>query len=393
MKIVINWNTIGGSIGTFLVICIIFYYRALIFAYLQKWAEHKGKQLFKKHFKTSAIDIAKQMNELATQAYEIAFQNCKDAFAMEMSVLSEINVAKAKLGDPTKSKKHYKYDERLQILQDDYTKRLLVSQLTRILMAKVDEARTLVNTLAKKLLCLEQDAIREDDVKALEDVATKPRLLNEEVQKILSSVEASKTAREKMFVAKGMLSVRESALVSATEKKEKEENLSKIAVMISEAKVDFDRCKEESEKADVTVQEVFKSVKETVDLSLKLEGLDTLFNKVEVPVSNVVVNGDVEMAIVIEKPVEFDWNNFDWEYYISVHEDLQKAGINDEDKAKRHYTNFGKNEQRKTKNPFDWEFYVNEHPDLQRAGITTSDKALKHYNSFGKNEGRKCYRE
>ncbi len=37
---------------------------------------------------------------------------------------------------------------------------------------------------------------------------------------------------------------------------------------------------------------------------------------------------------------------FDWEYYINLYEDLRKAGILNEDKAKRHWIKFGMKENR-----------------------------------------------
>ena len=39
-------------------------------------------------------------------------------------------------------------------------------------------------------------------------------------------------------------------------------------------------------------------------------------------------------------------NYFDWEYYINRYEDLRKAGILNEDKAKRHWIRFGMKEGR-----------------------------------------------
>ena len=39
-------------------------------------------------------------------------------------------------------------------------------------------------------------------------------------------------------------------------------------------------------------------------------------------------------------------------------------------------------------NIFDWKTYVNNYVDLQRAGIDTEEKAISHWNMYGKNEGR-----
>ena len=37
---------------------------------------------------------------------------------------------------------------------------------------------------------------------------------------------------------------------------------------------------------------------------------------------------------------------------------------------------------------FDWKNYIENYPDLQAAGINTREKALKHYTRFGKRENR-----
>jgi hypothetical protein len=41
-------------------------------------------------------------------------------------------------------------------------------------------------------------------------------------------------------------------------------------------------------------------------------------------------------------------------------------------------------------NVFNWKFYVDNYPDLQKAGINTQAKALRHWTFFGKKEGRFC---
>ena len=40
---------------------------------------------------------------------------------------------------------------------------------------------------------------------------------------------------------------------------------------------------------------------------------------------------------------------------------------------------------------FDWKFYLDLYPDLQKAGINTQEKAYQHYINHGKNEGRACH--
>ena len=39
---------------------------------------------------------------------------------------------------------------------------------------------------------------------------------------------------------------------------------------------------------------------------------------------------------------------------------------------------------------FDWKYYIDIYPDLQKAGINTEQLALRHWNNYGKSEGRSC---
>ena len=39
---------------------------------------------------------------------------------------------------------------------------------------------------------------------------------------------------------------------------------------------------------------------------------------------------------------------------------------------------------------FDWKYYIDIYPDLQKAGINTEPLALRHWNNYGKSEGRSC---
>ena len=96
---------------------------------------------------------------------------------------------------------------------------------------------------------------------------------------------------------------------------------------------------------------------------------------------------------------------FDWQTYINNYEDLQKAGINNKEKAWKHWIEYGKSEGRTfinkqndvsitqtntlTINNFDWETYIRNYEDLRKAGIITRDKAWKHWIEYGKSEGRK----
>jgi len=98
--------------------------------------------------------------------------------------------------------------------------------------------------------------------------------------------------------------------------------------------------------------------------------------------------------------------DFDWQTYIQNYEDLRRAGILTEEKAKRHWMEFGRNEGRiyhkvlaNVPAPiavsedllppdFDWETYVDNYGDLQRADIRTREQAAKHWLKIGRKEGR-----
>jgi hypothetical protein len=85
-------------------------------------------------------------------------------------------------------------------------------------------------------------------------------------------------------------------------------------------------------------------------------------------------------------------DNFDWLFYINVYDDLKF--IKNEEQAKKHYKNYGKNENRicnrdiinKIDKSFDWLFYINAYNDLKY--IDNEDKAKIHYINYGKNENR-----
>ena len=40
---------------------------------------------------------------------------------------------------------------------------------------------------------------------------------------------------------------------------------------------------------------------------------------------------------------------------------------------------------------FDWKVYIENNKDLQKAGINTEEKAITHYNRYGKRENRKHF--
>ena len=93
------------------------------------------------------------------------------------------------------------------------------------------------------------------------------------------------------------------------------------------------------------------------------------------------------------KTEEFD--DFNWQEYISNNKDLQKDGIKTQDKAWLHWTNHGKFEGRmyfsintEEFDNFNWQEYVSTYKDLQDNGITNKDKAWYHWSNCGKFEGR-----
>lgn len=82
-------------------------------------------------------------------------------------------------------------------------------------------------------------------------------------------------------------------------------------------------------------------------------------------------------------------NIFDWEYYVSIYPDLQKANINTREKAIIHWNNHGKNENRKCNDfeCFDWKFYLNTYPDLH---FTNLNDSYNHWINHGRKEKRVC---
>jgi hypothetical protein len=94
---------------------------------------------------------------------------------------------------------------------------------------------------------------------------------------------------------------------------------------------------------------------------------------------------------------------FDWQFYIDFYPDLKSAGINTEQKARKHWLNYGIKEGRLgnkdavttvkrnigTKEDFNWQSYIKKNPDLRRKGIYTLDKAWRHWSTIGYKEKRK----
>jgi hypothetical protein len=92
--------------------------------------------------------------------------------------------------------------------------------------------------------------------------------------------------------------------------------------------------------------------------------------------------------------------DFIWQDYISLNPDLQKANINTQSLAIRHYLLYGKKEQREYKYKtliasidldFDPVFYLSEYPDVasyyeNTKTIPQKEKLLHHYINFGETE-------
>jgi hypothetical protein len=99
-----------------------------------------------------------------------------------------------------------------------------------------------------------------------------------------------------------------------------------------------------------------------------------------------------------------DYNNFDWEFYILLYDDLKNHHFNSKKKAYFHYMIFGKVENRiidknieyKYKfndniykvnyNNFNWESYVNNNNDI--LNINNKEAAFLHFIKYGINENR-----
>ena len=94
------------------------------------------------------------------------------------------------------------------------------------------------------------------------------------------------------------------------------------------------------------------------------------------------------------------FENFDWIYYVNRYEDLQNANIDNEIKAQNHWINYGRFENRICNNlsdnistsfeNFDWVYYINRYEDLQNANIDNEIKAKIHWVNHGRFENRIC---
>jgi hypothetical protein len=89
------------------------------------------------------------------------------------------------------------------------------------------------------------------------------------------------------------------------------------------------------------------------------------------------------------------YNNFDWEFYLLIYNDLDKSIFNNKNDVFKHYCLNGYSEKRAyNKNDyfksieFDWKFYVNHYSDLN--SINNKEDAYNHWLIFGKGENRMC---
>lgn len=88
----------------------------------------------------------------------------------------------------------------------------------------------------------------------------------------------------------------------------------------------------------------------------------------------------------INSNVDLNDELFDWEYYVSHHEDLKF--IKEYETARYHWIHFGKNEKRMCHN-FKWTTYLLANKDLVKSGITSETAATYHWLKHGKIENRK----
>ncbi len=80
---------------------------------------------------------------------------------------------------------------------------------------------------------------------------------------------------------------------------------------------------------------------------------------------------------------------YDYEYYINKYSDLKKAFGSDDEKALRHFVNYGMKEGRQAKETFNVKSYKNRYKDLRNAYGSNLKSYYLHYINYGKREGRK----
>lgn len=114
--------------------------------------------------------------------------------------------------------------------------------------------------------------------------------------------------------------------------------------------------------------------------------------------------------------LDLEYNNFDWNNYVSHYEDLKKDNINTKEKAWKHWISHGKKEGRQyfdlsevkkivsneikeieksfTKpitpvdENFNWKKYISYYQDLKNDHLDTKEKAWNHWIKHGEKEGR-----
>jgi hypothetical protein len=110
------------------------------------------------------------------------------------------------------------------------------------------------------------------------------------------------------------------------------------------------------------------------------------------------------ILLLINEPINKDYTDFDWKYYISTNKDLIKQDINNKKDAVDHWNYIGRHDNRYnyieddytlecvTKDNFDWIYYLKNNLDLIKNDILSIDSAWDHWITYGKYERRiyKC---
>ena len=114
--------------------------------------------------------------------------------------------------------------------------------------------------------------------------------------------------------------------------------------------------------------------------------------------------------------LDLEYNNFDWNNYVSHYEDLKNDNINTKEKAWKHWINHGKKEGRQyfdlsemkkivsneireleksvvkpvtsVDENFNWKKYISYYQDLKNDHLDTKEKAWNHWIKHGEKEGR-----
>ena len=114
--------------------------------------------------------------------------------------------------------------------------------------------------------------------------------------------------------------------------------------------------------------------------------------------------------------LDLEYNDFDWNNYVSHYEDLKNDNINTKEKAWKHWINHGKKEGRQyfglsemkkivsneikeieksftrpitpVDENFNWKKYVGYYQDLKNDNVDTKEKAWNHWIKYGEKEGR-----